>query len=113
MTVGAEWVVTEQAPPLRTRAQMRAAGFAQQDRDAAGAQLHDVLLNPQLSAYVPASESDGASVGALTRAHPSNDEPAASFDMNAFAQALSNFSSQHVPAVNTTGGKAAAEDCEV
>ena len=90
---------------------MRAAGFAQQDRDAAGAQLHDVLLNPQLSgvsAYVPASESDGASVGALTRAHPSNDEPAASFDMNAFAQALSNFTSQHVPAVNTTGGKAAA-----
>ena len=43
-----------------------------------------------------------------TRAHHRNDQPAALLEINVFTQALSNFTSQHVPAVNTTGGKAAA-----
>ena len=36
-----------------------------------------------------------------------NDPSAPAFDMHAFAQVLSQFSSQHVPAVNVTSGKAA------
>ena len=46
--------------------------------------------------------------GAPTRARNVNDRSAAAFDMHAFAQVLSQFSSKHVPAVNVTGGKAAA-----
>ena len=37
-----------------------------------------------------------------------NDCSALAFDMNAFAQVLSHYTSQHVPAVNVSGGKAAA-----
>ena len=55
-----------------------------------------------------ASDSDGASVGAPTRAHRVNDRSAPAFEMHAFAQVLSHYPSQHVPAVNVTGGKAAA-----
>ena len=90
---------------------MRAARLAQQDKNAAGDQLHDLLLNPQLSGvseYVPRSDSDGASVGSPTRAHHVNDRSAPAFDMNALAQVLSQYTSQRVPAVNVTGGKAAA-----
>ena len=54
------------------------------------------------------SDSDGASVGAPTRAHHVNDRSAPEFDMNAFAQVLSQYTSQQVPAVNVSGGKAAA-----
>ena len=60
------------------------------------------------SDYLSASESDGASVGAPTRARHVNDRSAPAFDMHAFAQVWSQFSSQHVPAVNVSGGKAAA-----
>ena len=55
-----------------------------------------------------APDSDSAFVGAPTRAHRVNDQSATAFDMNAFAQVLSQYTSQHVPAVNVTGGKAAA-----
>ena len=90
---------------------MRADRLEQRDRDAAGADLHEVLLNPQLSGafdYEQGSGRDSASVGGPTRARNRQDQAAASFDMNAFAQAMSHFTSQHVPAVNVTGGKAAA-----
>ena len=90
--VGAESVATEQAPTLRTRGELCAARLAQWDRDAAGDQLHDLLLKPKLSGvseYVPGSDSDGASVGAPTRAHNVNDRSAPAFDMNSFAQVLS------------------------
>ena len=60
------------------------------------------------SDYVFASDSDGASVGAPTRAHRVNDQSAPAFDMHAFAQVLSQYTSQHAPALNVTGGKAAA-----
>ena len=108
--VGAELFATVQAPTLRTRAQMRAARLERRNRDDAGEQLHDILLNPRLSGasdFEPGSDSDSASVGAPTHARHRNDQ-AASFDMNSFAQALSHFTSQHVPAINVTGGKAAA-----
>ena len=52
--------------------------------------------------------SDGASVGAPTHARHVNDRSAPAFDINAFAQVLSQYTSQHVPAVNGSGGKAAA-----
>ena len=55
-----------------------------------------------------ASKSDGASVGAPTRAHHVNDRSAPAFDMHAFARVLSQFSSQHVPAVNASCWTAAA-----
>ena len=100
-----------QAPTLRTRGQLRAARLAQHDGNAYGDQLHDPLLNPQLtgvSEYVPGSDSDGASVSAPTRAYNVNDRSAPAFDMNAFVQVLSRYTSQHVPAVNVTGGKDAA-----
>ena len=110
--VGAESVATVQAPNLRTRAQMRAARFAGQN--AFGEQPASPLLQ-QLSGvyddgsnYVSASDSDGASVGAPTRARHVNDRSAPAFDMHAFAQVLSHYTSQHVPAVNVSGGKAAA-----
>ena len=106
--VGAELVATVQAPILRTRGQVRAARLERRNRDAAGVELHELLLNPPLtneSDYEPGSVSDGASVGAPTRAHHRNDQPAPSFDMNAFAQALSNFTSQHVPVVTPPQGK--------
>ena len=61
-----------------------------------------------MSEFEPGSSSEGASVGAPTRAHQGNDQPVAAFDMNAYAQALSHFTSQHVPAANVPGGKAAA-----
>ena len=60
------------------------------------------------SDYLSASKFDGASVGAPTRARHVNDRSAPAFDMHAFAQFLSQFSSQHVPAVNASGWKAAA-----
>ena len=88
--VGAASVATVQAPTLGTRGQLHAARFERCNRDAAGAELHELLLNPPLSGasdYEPGSDSDGASVGAPTRAHHRNDQPAASFDMNAFARA--------------------------
>ena len=37
-----------------------------------------------------------------------NDQSAPAFNMHAFAQVLSQYTSQHVPAVNVTGEKAAA-----
>ena len=108
---GAASVARVQAPPLSTRAQLRAARVELQDGDAAGVEMHNLLLQPQLSGvseYEPGSNSDGACVGAPTCAHPRNDQPAATFDINAFAQALSHSTSQHVPAATATGGKAAA-----
>ena len=65
---------------------MRAAGLELQDRAAVGAELHNLVVNPQLSGapeYDPGY--DGASVGAPTRADNRNDQPAPAFDMNAFA----------------------------
>ena len=110
--VGAESVATVQAPNLRTRAQRQVARIAQQN--ASGEQPFSPLFQ-QLSGvsdegydYVSASDSDGASVGSPTRARHMNDRPAPAFDMHAFAQVLSHYTSQHVPAVNVTGGKAAA-----
>ena len=47
--VGAESVATMQAPTLRTIAQLRAAKVKLQDGDATGAELHNLLLQPQLS----------------------------------------------------------------
>ena len=112
--VGVESVATVQAPTLRTHSQFRDARLARQDRDATGEQPQSPLLQ-QLSGlsdggsdYVSAFDSDGAPVGAPTRAHRVNDRSAPAFDMNAFAQVLSQYSSQHVLAVNVTGGKAAA-----
>ena len=109
--VGADSVATVQAPNLRTRAQMRAARIARQN--ASGEQAASPLLQ-QLSGvsgdgsdYVSASDSDGASVGAPTRARHVNDRSAPEFDIHAFAQVLSHYTSQHVPAVNVSGGKAA------
>ena len=110
--VGAESVATVQAPTLRTRGQLRAARIARQI--VPGEQPNSPLLQ-QLSGvsddgsdYVYASDSDGASVGAPTRANRVNDHSAPAFDMNAFAQVLSHYTSQHVPAVNVTAGKAEA-----
>ena len=107
--VGAESV---QAPTLWTRGQLRAAGIARQN--ASGEQPNSTLLQ-QLSGVsddgsdcVSASDSDGASVSAPTRAHRVNDRSAPAFDMNAFAQVLSHYTPQHLPAVSVTGGKAAA-----
>ena len=108
--VGAESVATVQAPTLRTRAQLRAARNSRQN--ASGEQPNSPLLQQRSgvsddgSDYV--SASDGASVGAPTRARHVNDRSAPAFDMHAFAQLLSQYTSQHVPAVNVTGGKAAA-----
>ena len=65
-------------------------------------------LSDDGSDYVSASDSDGASVGAPTRARHVNDRSATAFDMNAFAQVLSQYTSQHAPAMNVSGGKAAA-----
>ena len=110
--VGAESVATVQALNLRTRAQMRAARIARQN--ASGEQPDSPLLQQLFgvsddgSDYVSASDSDGASVGAPTRARHVNDRSAPAFDMHAFAQVLSQYTSQHVPAVNVSGGKAAA-----
>ena len=110
--VGAESVATVQAPTLRTRAQRQAARIARQTAPGEQpvspphAQLSGVSEDG--SDYLSASESDGASVGAPTRARHVNDRSAPAFDMHAFAQVLSQFSSQHVPAVNVSGGKAAA-----
>ena len=110
--VGAESVATVQAPNHRTRAQRHVARIARQN--ASGEQRASPLLQ-QLSGvsddgsdYVSASDSDGASVGAPTRARHVNDHSAPDFDMHAFAKVLSQYTSQHVPAVNVTGGKAAA-----
>ena len=63
-------------------------------------------MSDEGSDYVSVSDSDGASVAAPTRARHVNDRSAP--DMHAFAQVLSKFSSQNVPAVNVSGGKAAA-----
>ena len=110
--VGAESVATVQAPTLRTRAQRQAARLARSN--APGEQPvsppHEQLsgVSDERSDYLSASESDGASVSAPTRARHVNDRSAPAFDMHAFAQVLSQFSSQHVPAVNVTSGKAAA-----
>ena len=60
------------------------------------------------SDYVSALDCDGACVGAPTRARHVNDCSAPAFDMHACAQVLSQYTSQHVPAVNVTGVKAAA-----
>ena len=110
--VGVESVATVQAPNLRTRAQRYAARLAR--NNAPGEQpvspLHEQLsgVSEEGSDYLSASESDGASVGAPIRARHVNDRSAPAFDMHAFAKVLSQFSSKHVPAVNVTGGKAAA-----
>ena len=95
--VGAESVATVQVPNLRTRVQLRAARIARQNTS--GEQPNNPLLQ-QLSGvsddgsdYVSASDSDGASVGAPTRAHRVNDRSAPAFDMDAFAQVLSHYTS--------------------
>ena len=110
--VGAESVATVQAPNLRTRAQRHAARLARNNApgEQAISPLHEQLsgMSNEGSDYLSASESDGASVGAPTRAHRVNDRSAPAFDMHAFAQVLSQSTSQHVPAVNVTGGNAAA-----
>ena len=84
--VGAESVARVQAPTLRTRGQLRAARIARQN--ASGEQPNSPLLQ-QLSGvsddgsyYVSASDCDGASFGAPTRAHRVNDRSAPAFDMN-------------------------------
>ena len=110
--VGAESVATVPAPNLRTRAQRQAARIARQN--ASGVQpaspLHQQLSGvfDDGSDYVSASDSDGASVGAPKRARHVNDRSAPAFDMHAFSQVLPHYTSHHVPAVNVTGGKAAA-----
>ena len=110
--VGAESVATVQAPNLRTRAQRQAPPIARQN--ASGEQpvspLYEQLfgVSDEGSDYVSASDSEGASVGVPTRTRHVNDRSAPAFDMHAFAQVLSQFCSQHVPAVNVSGGKAAA-----
>ena len=94
--VGAESVATVQAPNLRTRAQRHTARLAR--NNAPGEQpispLHEQLsgMSDKGSDYLSASESDGASVGAPTRARHVNDRSAPAFDMHAFAQVLSQFS---------------------
>ena len=108
--VGATSVATVQAPTLRTRGQLRVATIAR--KNASGEQPNSPLLqqlcgvSDEGSDYV--SDSDGACGGAPTRAHRVNDRSAPAFDVNAFAQVLSHYTSQHVPALNVTGGKAAA-----
>ena len=113
--VGAESDATVQAPTLRTRGQLRAGRLERRNNGAAGNHLHglylELLLEAQLVGafeYVPGFESDGASVGALTRARHRNNYPAHAFDMDAFALVLSQFTSQHVPITNVAEGKAAA-----
>ena len=102
--VGAESVATVQAPNLRTRAQRHAARIARQN--ASGEQppspLHQQLsgVSEDGSDYVSASDSDGASVGAPTRARHVNDRSASAFDMHAFAQVLSQYTSQIVNVEN-------------
>ena len=110
--IGAESVATVQAPTLKTRAQFRAARITRQH---ASGEQPDSSLQQQLSGasdggsdYVSASDSDGASVGAPTPAHRVNDRSAPAFDMHAFAQVLSHYTSQHMPAVKVIGGKSAA-----
>ena len=112
--VGAKSVATMQAPTLRARGQFRTARLARQDRDATGEQPQSPLL-PQLSGvsdggsdYLSASDFVGTAVGAPTRAHRVNDRSAPALDINAFAQVLSQYTSQYVHAVNVTGGNAAA-----
>ena len=90
--VGAESVATVQAPTLRTRGQLRAARNARWN--ASGKQRNSPLLQ-QLSGasddgsdYVFASDSDGAPVGAPTRAHRLNNRSAPAFDMNALARSV-------------------------
>ena len=95
--VGAESVATVQAQTLRTRAHLCAAGIVLEDEDADDVDLRNLSLRQQMSDrsnYEPGSSSDGASVGAPTRAHRVNDRSAAVFD--AFSQAMSNFTSQNV-----------------
>ena len=90
--VGAKSVATVQAPTLRTRGQLRPARLARQDRCATGEQPNSPLLQHLSgvsdggSDYVSASDSDGASVGAPTRARRANDQSAPAFDIHAFAQ---------------------------
>ena len=90
--VGAESVATVQAPTLRTRAQRQAARTArqiapgEQPVSPPHAQLSGVSEDG--SDYLSASESDGASVGAPTRARHVNDRSAPAFDMHAFAQVV-------------------------
>ena len=70
--VGAESVATVQAPTLRTRGQLHAARIARQN--ATGEQPDSQLLQQMSgvsdwgSDYLSASDSDGASIGAPTRA---------------------------------------------
>ena len=95
--LGAESVATVQAPSLRTCGQLRAARNARQN--ASGEQPNSPLLqhlsgvSDDGSDYVSASDSDGASVGAPTRARRANDRSARAFDMNAFVQELSHYTS--------------------
>ena len=59
-----------QGPTLRTRGQLCAARLERRTRDAAGAELHELLLNPPLSGvsdYESGSDSDGATVVRDTR----------------------------------------------
>ena len=101
-----------QSPTLRKRSQLRVARIARQNASGEppnSPQLQQLSgVSDDGSHYVSESDSDGASVGAPTRAHRVNDRSAPAFDVNAFAQVLSHYASQHVPAVTVTGGKAAA-----
>ena len=110
--VGAESFATVQAPTLRTRAQRQAARNARQNasHEQLVSTLHQQVsgVSDDGSDYMSASDSDGASVGAPTRARHVNDRSAPAFDMHAFARVLLQYTSQHVLAVNVTCGKAAA-----
>ena len=107
---GAESVATVQAPTLRTRAQRQAARTARQNApcEQPVSPPHEQLSGVSDDGSDYLSEFDGASVGAPTCARHVNDRSAAAFDMHAFAQVLSQFSSQHVHVVIVSGGKAAA-----
>ena len=74
-------------------------------------ELRNLLLRQQASSrsnYQPGPSSDGAAVGAPTRAHRVNDRSAAAFDMDGFEQAVLSFTSQNVHNANVAGGKVAA-----
>ena len=105
--VGGESGATVQAPTLRTHGQFPAARLARQDRDA----TCEYPVLQHLSGVSDGGsdcESASVSVGAPTRAHRVNDRSAPAFDMNAFELVLSQYTSQHMPTVNLSGGKAAA-----
>ena len=99
---------------LHSPSELRAVGIVLEDDGADDVDLHNLLLWQQVcdrADYELGSSSEGASVGALTRTHRVNDRSAATFDMDAFAQALSNFTSQNVHNANVR--RESFGDCKV